>query len=51
MTEEFLEEEEIRMIRYLLSNTKPNINRAEIETQFEASLQILQSICSEINLS
>ena len=40
IAEEFLEEEEIRMIRYLLSNTniKPKINKAEIETKFDANI-------------
>ena len=40
IAEEFLEEDEIRMIRYLLSNTniKPKINRADIETKFEANI-------------
>ena len=40
IAEEFLEEDEIRMIRYLLSNTniKPKINSADIETKFEANI-------------
>ena len=40
IVEEFLEEDEIRMIRYLLSNTniKPRINRASIETKFETNI-------------
>ena len=37
---EFLEEDEIRMIRYLLSNTivKPKINRASVETEFRSNI-------------
>ena len=44
IAEEFLEMDKIRVIRYLLrnTNTKPKINRAELETKFQENIGIPQ---------